>query len=326
MKSLTKAIVTCMALILFASSCEENSSSVIPVDVLSNSQIDLTFTENGEAVMGTEIRINIDNYFENGNLFEGTTDENGLIEVGPLNLGVYYFQLNPQSNGFLTGSLQVTSSDTSYFYELRDYQSSVSYTTNSPGFYTTQMFLIPDQIVSSELSNSDKISASISGSLIDSQLTFENVLIGNYTLGVFDEFNGVYPLHGSKVTRDYDIQGSFNLDAYSLLNGTSWSTTSTTLLEDGSNVPDLITSISFSIETITLNFADGTLHSQPYIAGLDNEASIDVFLYPDSEEIKLPELDAFLFIAIDGDGLMGIEYFDEAGIVYQSFLNINDGD
>ncbi len=315
-----------------------DSIIVDSVVIYASGNVELTFTSGDQPVANTPIRVNaFSSNFDMGNIFEGQTDANGVVTMGPLHPGHYMFELDPVANGVLVETFQVLAeSDTEMSFDLEDYGSMVTFETGFPQFVTASYLLIPDQVTyDNKIPISQRLEQSHIANVSNGTLVFPNVLPGYYDLVYYVDNDGIqnfgYVTNAQSI-KAYDQtidNNDFHYEVLNSLNGLNWSAVETTTIisavNDGTPVANLIQSVSIEFPSFYINFENGASHESSYYGDI-YEHQEDGSIVIELEIIEEYFLEAYTLtsnVAIHENGQMIIEYYnDNDGLEYEATLEL----
>ncbi|MEM6736762.1 MAG: hypothetical protein AAF620_11910, partial [Bacteroidota bacterium] len=227
--------------------------------------VTLSFVDAASPIANSEIRVSKNspgsfsqNAFQSGNAFEGLTDENGNVTVGPLNAGIYYYRLDLGTKGFLMESFEVISgSSTSKSTDISQFISQgeleIDNLDQSFNYNSVNYYLISNSLTTTNNDSEGILENAIRGVFDTDKIVFESVMSGYYYL--YFEVNAELirsesfysPLF---IQRDYDFSSSFTFPIDLVLMANSWDIIGSADLSTGNTVSDAFSSISFDLETI----------------------------------------------------------------------------
>jgi len=302
-------LITMFGLLLL--SCN-NSDDEVTLLLETSGSTTLTFTNGSDPIADAEIRVaygGTSTTFETGNIFEEFTDENGNIQIGPLNSGSYQFRLSVGSQEYLYESFDIVSNQTtSKSFELESYRSSATFeVVNTNDIPLLNYYLVPSNVSISTVSSEDIISQSYLGSVSSQRILFESILSGTYALVVYadDEFttleSDIY------VSRDYEIQGEVLIPEILLVTGSDWVIQSTTDYYSGEEVDNAIFSFDFSADnTYVVNFGGGISYNGNY----SYYGSSSITIYLDFPGDPLIGVYFFNSVRYTSEGQLIVDYYD----------------
>lgn len=263
------------------SSCTEDE---ISVNLDSSGSIVLNIKDSISSLENAKVEV-YSNYYDDGRrrtqiVTDGTLNENGSIEFGPLNSRTYGFSIEIPNRGIFNNQFEVVSSNTiERNFDLSEYSSNVEFTINNMPSQSLalEFYMINASIDVDNIEVEEAISKGLRGSLSDNIVTFDNVLEGSYYLYVkkssdesftrivtrYDSFQSAYSIF---VDREFDLKREIALPSEIILIDNQWNINRTTLENSNEVTDNIISQISFTSDLCTINFVDGSSYTDDYRA------------------------------------------------------------
>lgn len=285
--------------------------------------VKLNFLNGNEPISNADISIvklgqTIRPNFESGSVFDGTTDEEGSIEVGPFDPGDYLFRISISTHEFFTESFEILPGisdektlDLNKFYsnaqlEIKNFSEDLPYESFS-------YFLVPDYVPASEEETIREVS--VEGVLSNGKILFSDLLVGSYRLLV--EVNSqLYNYFGSSwvsIRRDFDVVEKISLHRFFLL-AKDWNVSKTSFLTDGSSSTNDIESVNWSPEQLTFNFSDNSTYTSNYSFVMWENNSLKIELF--DKRLNREDVYNINSIIFTKEGNLEIEYVDQNNSEY----------
>ncbi|MEO1253283.1 MAG: hypothetical protein AAFY41_00170 [Bacteroidota bacterium] len=285
--------------------------------------------KNGETpIANAEIRVsdNSGSSFQIGNSFEGLTDENGNVRIGPLNTGTYFFRLNLGDLGFLIESFEIISgSSTQKSFDITQFTSNAEFEilneNDNFNFGTFSYYMVPTFLQVTGENNDQIIANSTAGSVLGGNIVFSNIVTGNYYLYVladgelirFGSFNSYF------VQRDFDFSSSVTIPGSLTLIAENWNISNTVELFGGVTVSNVIRSVSFDSEECTFTFTDNSTYVNEYFISTFSNGAIGIGLLDGF--VGRDDVNSIFDMEYTTEGVLQVDYRDDTFESYRATFN-----